>query len=226
MYPTTYMPSHRRRRSGASPALAATPSLPEPVTRENTVLLFVDSQVGPTWELEFGSMRRRMADLAGAARRAGVPTVVSAFDPDDRGPVIPELVAANSAATVVLRTCSNAWNDDRVRAAVRVSGRRVVIVIGSATDLSVALCAMSVANDGLGAYAILESPGTPAQSGRWFGDRLVVTTCCLVAEAFEPRALRSTRDCGTPKSITRSSRISGRQSRLSDGAESFTRPDE
>src|SRR5436305_14162765 len=44
MYPTTYHPP-RRRVSGASRALAATPTLPDRVTRDNSVLLFVDCQV-------------------------------------------------------------------------------------------------------------------------------------------------------------------------------------
>ena len=207
MSPTTYFPAHLVRGSGASLAAATTPSLPERITRDNSVLLFVDCQVGPLWELEFGSMRRRMADLAGSARRAGVPVVVSAYDLENRGPVLPELFDANPAATVIERTSPNAWNDDAVRAAVRDTRRSVVIVIGAATDVSVVLCAMSVANDGLNAYAILEAPGLPPESGRWFADRLVVTTCCLVSAWFEPKALLSSRDCVTPRSMTLPARI-------------------
>src|SRR5690348_11165951 len=112
------------------------------MTRDDTVLLFVDCQVGPLWDFEFGSVRRRMADLAGAARRAGVPMIVSVCDVENHGPVIPELLAANPGASVLLRTSSNAWQDETVRAAVRETGRRVVVVIGAATELSVALCAM------------------------------------------------------------------------------------
>jgi len=214
MYPTTYFPSQKVRRSGASLTVGTSPSLPDRVTRDNAVLLFVDCQVGPLWDLEFDSMRRRLADLAGAARRAEVPVVASAFDLENRGPVIPELLAANPAATIIMRTTSNAWNDDAVRAAVLETGRSVVVVIGSAVELSVALCAMSVSNDGLGAYAILEAPGTPAPSGRWFGDRLVVTTCCLVSASIEPRAMRSSRDCGPPPSVAHLPRTSGERRAL------------
>ena len=208
MSPTTYFPAYLLRGTGASLAAAATPTLPERVTRANSVLLFVDCQVGPLWDLEFGSMRRRMADLAGTARRAGVPTVISARDLENHGPVVPEMLAANPTARLVMRTSANAWNDDVVRAAVLETNRPVVIVIGAASDVSVVLCAMSVANDGLSAYAVLEAPGMPPENGRWFADRLIVTTCCLVSAWFEPGAVLSSRDCRPPTSTMRPTRIS------------------
>jgi hypothetical protein len=186
MYPTTYCPP-RRRVSGASHALAATPTLPERATRDNSVLLFVDCQVGPMWELEFGPVRHRMADLAGAARHAGLPTIVTAVDLENRGPVIPELTEANPCAVVVTRSIANAWSSDVVRAAVREHERSTLIVVGGAADRGVALTAMDAAADGYGVYAVLETPGTPADTGRWFADRLVVTTCGLVSAAIGAR---------------------------------------
>ena len=201
MYPTTYCPPPRRRVSGASQALAATPTLPDRVTRDNSVLLFVDCQVGPLWELEFGSVRRRMADLAGAARRADVPMIVTAIDLENRGPVIPELLQANPCATIITRSTPNAWGSEVVRAAVREHARSTLIVVGPAAVLGVALAAMDAAVDGYGVYAILEAPGTPAATGRWFGDRMIVTTSGLASAAIEARANRSTRDSGPRRSV-------------------------
>ena len=201
MYPTTYCPPPRRRVSGASQALAATPTLPDRVTRDNSVLLFIDCQVGPLWELEFGSMRRRMADLAGAARRADVPMIATAIDLENRGPVIPELTEANPCATLVTRSVANAWNSEVVRAAVREHGRSTLIVVGAAAELGVALGAMDAAATGYGVYAILETPGTPPETGRWFGDRLILTTCGLVSAAIETRTHRPSRDSGPRRSM-------------------------
>jgi hypothetical protein len=208
MYPTTYYPSQKRRVSGASQGFPATPTLPDRVTRDNSVLLFIDCQVGPLWELEFGPVRGRLADLAGVARRADVPMVVSAIDPENRGPVIPELVAANPCATVITQSAANAWNSDVVRAAVREHGRSILIVVGAAAELSVALCAMSAAADGYGVYAILEAPGEPAESGRWFGDRMIVTTCGLVTGAIETRTSRSPHESSVPRLMVQTTRMS------------------
>lgn len=199
MHPTTYCPPPRFRESGASTAVASAPTLPDRVTRENAVLLVIDCQVGPLWDLEFGVVRRRIADLAGAARRSDVPMIVSGIDIDNRGPVIPELLAAHPGAAVVARSTANAWNDDAVRAAVRETGRSTLVVVGCAADLCVALCAMTAAADGLNVYAVLETPGTGPQSARWFGDRLIVTTSELVAESIEKRPARRSRP-----SLTRS----------------------
>jgi hypothetical protein len=192
MYPTTYCPRPWPERSG-SPTDATTPSLPDRITADNCVLLFVDCQVGPLWDFAFGMMRRRMGDLAESAFRAGVPVVASALDLENRGPVIPELFAGNPGVIVVNRSVANAWNDDAVRAAVRESGRSLVVVIGSAAELCVALCAMSAAVDGLGVYAVFEMPGVPSRTARWFGDRLVVATCALIASAIETSATSRSR---------------------------------
>lgn len=202
MHPTTYCPT-----PGSAPPRA--PTLPDRVTRDNSVLLFVDCQVGPTWDLEFGSMRRRMADLAGSARRAGVPVIISAIDLENRGPVIPELMAAVPGASIVKRYSANPWNDAAVRIAVRETGRSTLIVVGAAAELCVSLCAMSASTDGMGVYAILELPGTPPQNARWFGDRLIMTTCALVATAVEKRTSRPSRDSGSSrKSMSHASRMS------------------
>lgn len=209
MHPTTYCPPPKGRLSGASLILGTTPGLPDRVTRDNSVLLFLDCQVGPLWELEFGSVRHRMIDLAAVARRADVPTIVSAIDLENRGPVIPELVAANPCATVITRSTANAWNSDVVRAAVREHGRSTLIVVGIAAALGVALCAMDAAADGYGVYAVLETPGAPPETGRWFGDRLIVSTSALVSAAIETRTNRPARDCATPRSMTQTTRISG-----------------
>jgi len=148
-----------------------------------------------------------MADLAGVARRADVPMIVSAIELESRGPVIPELMMVNPCATVITRSATNAWNSDVVRAAVREHGRSTLIVVGAAADLCVALCAMSAASDGYGVYSILETQGTPSEAGRWFGDRLVVTTCGLVASAIDTPRSRSSHEVAAPRPMSHGPRM-------------------
>lgn len=209
MYPTTYCPRPMPRASGASLAMATAPALPDRITNDNCLVLFVDCQVGPLWDLEFGSMRRRLADLAGTARRAGVPMVATAIDPENRGPTIPELASAHPGARLITRSTANVWDDETVRAAVHEADRGTIVIVGAGAELGVALCAVDAAADGFDVYVIFEGPSAPGQSGRWFGDRLVVTTCGLVAIAIETRTSPMPRDAAFPKSMTQTSRTSG-----------------
>jgi len=186
MHPTTFCPPPDRRAT-----------LPDRVTRDDAVLLVIDCQVGSLWDLEFGPVRRRLADLAGSARRAGVPMIACSIDLDDRGPVLPELVAAHPGVSIINRSTSNAWSHDRIREAVRDTGRSTLVVAGSAADLCVSLCAMNAAADGLSVHAILEGPGDPPVRAVWFSDRLIVTSCDLVRASLDKRGSRASKVQGT-----------------------------
>jgi hypothetical protein len=182
MHPTTFCPPPGRKAT-----------LPDRIARDNTVLLVIDCQVGSLWDLEFGPVRRRLADLAGSARRADVPVIACTIDFDDRGPVIPDLVAAHPGVSIINRSTSNAWSDDRIREAIRDTGRSTLVVAGAATDLCVSLCAMNAAADGLNVHAILEGPGDPPDRAVWFSDRLIVTSCDLVRASLDKRVSRASK---------------------------------
>jgi len=182
MNPTIFSPSPRLdcRRGAASHAAGALAGL----TRDNAVLLVVDYQVGPLWELEFGVMRRRALDLVTAARRSSIPTIFAVSDPDDHGPVIPELTRACPDAPVVVRPAVNAW-EAGLRDAVAGTGRSALIIVGATTKLAVALCALAAADDGYDAYVVFDAPGPPIDGSHWLRDRVLVASFASVAAALE-----------------------------------------
>ena len=121
-------PSARDDQEGAVDATmtttAALGTSYDRLTRENAVLLLIDHQIGPLWELEFNASRRRVVELAGAAMRAGLPTIVTAIAPENWGPVIPELRAVLDGANVIVRRMVNPWDEPKIRHAVESTGRR------------------------------------------------------------------------------------------------------
>ena len=144
--------------------------------RDNAVLLLIDPQVGPLWELESAPLRRQMTDLAKTARRLAVPTIVTTIAHDDLGPIIPELSHA-TADRAIERTVGNAWHEQRVRHAVESTRRRKLIVAGSVTDVGVAPCAIAAVEAGFDVYApIMSAPSSFLAVRRMIEAGVVVTS--------------------------------------------------
>jgi nicotinamidase-related amidase len=179
MNPTIYAPP---RRSAIQPANKCSCGL-SGLTPDNAALIVVDYQVGPLWELEFGVMRRRAVDLVTTARRSAVPTIFAASDPDEYGPIIPELTRACPHAPIVVLSGVNAW-EGGLREAVASTGRSSLVVVGAATKLTVALCALAAADDGYDTYVVFDAPGPPIEGSRRLRDRVLVASFSLVAAAL------------------------------------------
>jgi nicotinamidase-related amidase len=127
------------------------------LTRDNAVLLLVDPQVGPLWELDASELRRQITSLARTARQFGIPTIVTTIAYDHLGPVIPELPGAARGRAYIERNVGNAWDDPRIRHDVRATRRTRLIVAGSVTDVGVAPCAVAAARDGYVVHAAIQS---------------------------------------------------------------------
>src|SRR5438105_11902999 len=84
------------------------------LTADNVVVVLIDHQIGPLWELEFNASRRRVVELATVAERLGIPTIVTAIAPDNWGPIIPALRAVLGDGSVIVRRLVNAWAEPRV----------------------------------------------------------------------------------------------------------------
>jgi nicotinamidase-related amidase len=152
------------------------------LTRDNAVLLLIDHQVGPLWELEFTATRRRVVELATVARQLAVPTIVSAIAPDGWGPVIPELGPAIGGDRVIVRRRVNAWDEARVRRAVESTGRKKLVLAGSVVEVAVVMCALGAAGAGYEVYAPIDASGQSSHRAlvRLARAGVIVTTTSLV----------------------------------------------
>ena len=194
-------PSARDDQEGAVDATmtttAALGTSYDRLTRENAVLLLIDHQIGPLWELEFNASRRRVVELAGVASRLAMPTIVTAIAPENWGPIIPELRRVLRDSAVTVRRMVNAWDEPRVRHAVESTGRKKLVIAGSVVEVAVALCALSASAAGYEVYTPIDASG---QSGHPAVTRLsragvIVTTTSLVvnellSDPTNPRAHR------------------------------------
>lgn len=177
----------------AQPSMTVTAALGSPtdkLTSDNAVLLLIDHQIGPLWELEFSGVRQRAAELARVAREQGVPTIITAMDPEELGWVIPELTIVQPDAPVVVRSVVNAWDETTVRGAIEATGRSKLIIAGSATEVAVVLCALAAAEAGFDVYAPVDASGQPSHRAlaRLSRAGVTVTTTSLVVGELTPDA--------------------------------------
>lgn len=129
------------------------------LTAANVTLLFIDHQVGPLWELEFGGTRRAVAHLAGLARYCQIPAIVTVTSVESWGPVIPELTEILRDAVPIVRDLVDAWQDGATRRAVEATGRKKLLIAGGAGELGVTACALSAIDDGYEVYAAIDACG-------------------------------------------------------------------
>ena len=177
----------------AEPSMTVTAALGNPIdklTPDNAVLLLIDHQIGPLWELEFSGVRQRVADLARVARERGVPTIITAMDPEELGWIIPELTIVQPDAPIVVRSAVNAWDEPTVRGTIEATRRPKLIIAGSATEVGVVLCALAAAEAGYDVYAPVDASGQPSHRAlaRLSRAGVTVTTTSLVVGELTPEA--------------------------------------
>jgi nicotinamidase-related amidase len=185
-----------RLPAGGSIIVAAFGSSYERLTTDNACVLLIDHQIGPLWELEFAETRRRAVELAGGAKRLGVPTIITAIGVDSLGPIIPELTAANENAPHIVRDAVNAWDDSAIRNEIESTRCTKLIIAGSAADVGVLLCAKSAVAAGYAVYVPIDACAHFTHpSSTWLSNAgaIVTTTTLVTSEIAGTKARRSGR---------------------------------
>lgn len=137
-------------------------SYPTRLTRENAALLLVDHQVGlftGVRDIDTSTLTHNVVGLAKAAVALKIPVVVTTTTESLWGPLIPELHDALPGTDRIERTTVNAWDEPRVVAAVKATGRKNLILAGISTDVCCAFPAMSALKDGYMTYAAIDASG-------------------------------------------------------------------
>jgi nicotinamidase-related amidase len=135
----------------------------ERLTPESAVLLLVDHQAGllaGIRDLAPDEVRHNIVAFARAARVLRVPVVLTSTAPLMWGPTLPELTEALPGVENIERSLVNAWDEPRVREAVRRTGRQKLLIGGITTHVCLAFPAMAAVADGYDVYALLDASGT------------------------------------------------------------------
>ena len=135
------------------------------LTVDNAAVVLVDHQVGlitGVRDISVGDLKHNVVALARAAQVLGLPVVATTTAAEGMwGPMIPELSDALPAEQVIIdRSTVNAWHDDRVRAAIKATGRQKLIFAGVSLEVCAALPAIAAVGEGYDAYVAIDASGT------------------------------------------------------------------
>ncbi len=137
---------------------------PDPLTASNAAVVFVDNQVGLMTgirDYSIADLKHNIVGLAKAAHALGLPIVTTTTSSETLwGPAIPELQGALPDQSFIDRTTVNAWDDPRVEAAIRATGRNKLIFAGLSLEVCAAFPAMTAVREGFEAYVAVDACGT------------------------------------------------------------------
>jgi nicotinamidase-related amidase len=144
-----------------------------PLTAENAAVLLVDHQVGlitGVRDIDVAQLKHNVVALARAAKLLGVPTIATTTNREGMsGPTIPELTAVIDEDQIIDRSTVNAWDDDRIRDAVKTTGASKLIIAGVSLEVCAAFPAIAASGDGYDTYVAVDASGTFNQTKRQTG---------------------------------------------------------
>lgn len=145
----------------------------EPLTTDNAALILVDHQLGlmtGVRDYETGELKHNVVALAKAAKALDLPIIVTTTAAESMwGPTFPELVEALPGIEIINRTSVNAYDDERVAAAIAATGRKKLIFAGISVEVCAALPAMAAIAHGYDAYVAVDASGTFSTTKREAG---------------------------------------------------------
>jgi nicotinamidase-related amidase len=151
----------------------------ELITANNSVLLLVDYQ--PAMFRGVGSGNRTIIKscsvaAAKAASILSVPVVLTTINPKMNGECINEIAGLFPGQEVFARKIPSfdAFEDDRVLAAVKKTGRKKLVVSGLWTSMCFAYTAIHGIRDGLQVYGLMDAAGDSEPDAHKFGIKRMV----------------------------------------------------
>ena len=176
----------------------------DPLTSENAVLILVDHQVALMTGIRdytTAELKSNVIALAKAAKALGIPVITTTTSADAMwGPAFPELVEALPGQTWIDRTTVNAWDDQRVAAAIAATKRKKLIFAGVSLEVCAAFPAIRAISEGYDAYVAVDACGTFSQTKRETGMFRLMQSGVVVSD-FSSLMVEILADNADPKAM-------------------------
>ena len=141
------------------------PTLLDPT---NCVLVMIDFQpqmVFGVSSIDGQSLVNNATGLAKAAKVFGVPTIItSVAETSFSGPTLRQIRDVYPEASIIDRTTMNTWEDERVVAAIKKTGRKKVVLAGLWTEVCIAMPALDALREGFEVYVVADACGGTSQA--------------------------------------------------------------
>jgi len=160
---------------------------PQPLNSDNAALVLVDHQVGLMTgirDYSIAELKHNVVGLVKAAQVLDLPIVTTTTSAETLwGPAFPELQAVLPGQNFIDRTTVNAWDDPRVEAAIRATGRKKLIFAGVSLEVCAAFPAMRAVREGFDAYVAVDASGTFNLTKRETGITRLIQSGVVTADA-------------------------------------------
>ncbi|HVH34893.1 MAG TPA: hydrolase [Tahibacter sp.] len=133
----------------------------------NSALILIDHQP----QMSFGvqsidrqTLKNNTVALAKTAKAFCVPTVLTSVETESfSGYIWPELLAVFPDHTPVERSSMNSWEDDKLVAAVKATGRKKLIMAALWTEVCLNFPVLGALQDGYEVYIVTDASGGTTQ---------------------------------------------------------------
>ncbi len=133
----------------------------------NSALILIDHQP----QMAFGvqsidrqTLKNNTVALARTAKAFGVPTVLTSVETEGfSGYIWPELLAVFPDHKPVERSSMNSWEDDKLVAAVKATGRKKLIMAALWTEVCLNFPVLGALQDGYEVYIVTDASGGTTQ---------------------------------------------------------------
>jgi nicotinamidase-related amidase len=128
------------------------------------IVLFADLQAGIVERartVDRDALGRGVSAVAQLAKVFGLPVIVATVPGADGGParLIPEIEAALGPVEPLVRTGTDSFDNDAIRAAIEATGRKTLIISGVATEVAVQRPSLSGVREGYTVHVVLDACG-------------------------------------------------------------------
>lgn len=128
---------------------------------EDSVILIIDEQPQMFFGVEGKCRLNVMNSVVGLAKTGkifDVPVILSTVaEKDFSGPIYPKLQKVFPNQVPINRSTLNAWEDERVKNAIKKTGRKKIIIAGLWTEVCVALPTLSAICDGYEVFVVTDA---------------------------------------------------------------------
>jgi nicotinamidase-related amidase len=129
---------------------------------ENCTLLLIDhqpSQLASVQSMDRTLLVSNVVGLAKTAKVFGVPTILSTVLEDRGGLLFKDVQGVFPEQKTINRTTLNAWEDSRVVAAIKKTGRKKLVVAALWTEICLAYPVLSALADDYAVYIVTDASG-------------------------------------------------------------------
>ena len=132
------------------------------LTPENCVLLLIDHQPFQLANVNSHDPTMVINNVTGLAKVAkvyGVPTILTAVVAERGGEIFKQVQAVFPDQKPIDRTFINSWEDSRVVAAVKKTGRKKLVIAALWSEMCLAMPAIHAMGEGYDVYVVTDASG-------------------------------------------------------------------